>query len=197
MEDSATMTSLTRVVGGHLVPVAGTWNIDGGHTSAAFGVRHLLTIMRGRFREMSGVIEIADDPAESSVTVDIVAASIDTANPGADDTLRGEKWLNVDEHPTITFRSTSVTPAESGTWSVAGDLTIAGITNQVELATEFLGAVTSPLGGLEKASFVSTTRITREMYGLSITAESPDVPGVYIVGNNIDITLDIEADRAS
>ena len=188
------MSSLTRVVDGRIVPVSATWNIDAGHTSAAFGVRHLLTLMRGRFRKLSGAIVITEDPAQSSVEVTIDAASIDTANEGADKTLRGEAFLNVEEHPEVTFRSTSVIPSEKGRWTVTGPLTIAGITREVELDTEFLGAVTSPLGELKKMSLVATTRITREQFGITMTAEAPDMPGVYIIGNNIDITLDIEAD---
>ena len=43
-------------------------------------------------------------------------------------------------------------------------------------------------------SFIATTRIKREDYGMTFTAPSPDTDGVLIVGNNIDITLDVEAD---
>jgi polyisoprenoid-binding protein YceI len=188
------MSGLTRLVDGRLVPIAATWNLDAGHTSAAFGVRHLLTLMRGRFREMSGTVIIADDPTESTVEVTISAASIDTANAGADDTLRGERFLDVETHPDIRFESTTVTAAENGQWTVSGDLTIRGVTHPVDLATEFLGAVTSPLGDKKKMSFVATTTIDREDYGLTVTAESPDTKGVWIVGRTIEITLDIEAD---
>lgn len=188
------MTELQRLVGGRIVPIAGTWKIDDGHTSAGFGVRHLLTIMRGRFKSFEGDIVIAENPADSTVNVTIDASTIDTANSLADDTLRGEHFLNVEAHPNITFNSTAVTPGENGNWTVTGDLTIAGITKQVDLDTEFVGAATSPIGDLEKMSFVATTTILREDFNMTYTAPSPDSEGVWIVGNKIDITLDIEAD---
>lgn len=188
------MAELSRLVGGRIVPIAGTWKIDDGHTSAAFGVRHLLTIMRGRFKKFDGDIVIAEDPMQSKVNVTIDASTIDTANGLADDTLRGEHFLDVENHPNITFNSTSVAAGEKGNWTVTGDLTIAGITKQVDLDTEFVGAATSPIGDMEKMSFVATTTILREDFNMTYTAPSPDNDGVWIVGNKIDITLDIEAD---
>lgn len=188
------MTELTRIIDGRTVPAVGTWTIDQGHTSAAFAVRHLLTLVRGRFREFTGEVIIAEDPTQSTVRVTIDAASIDTTNAMVDDSLRGDKFLDVENHPSITFNSTSVNAAEDGGWDVTGDLTIAGITTSVVLDTEFLGAVTSPFGDLKKMTFIATTRIKREDYAMTFTAPSPDTGGVLIVGNNIDISLDVEAD---
>jgi polyisoprenoid-binding protein YceI len=175
-------------------PHLGAVDIDPGHTSVAFAVRHLLTLMRGRFRSFEGEVVIAEDPTQSTVRVTIDAASIDTANDMVDGSLRADKFLDVENHPSITFASTSVEAAEDGGWNVIGDLTIAGTTTSVVLDTEFLGAVTSPIGDLKKMSFIATTRIKREDYGMTFTAPSPDTDGVLIVGNNIDITLDVEAD---
>lgn len=190
------MNDLVRLVGGRQVPAAGTWDIDRGHTSAAFAVRHLFTRMRGRFTDLSGTITIADDPTGSTVHVIIQAASITTGNDKADESLRAERYLDVERFPTLEFVSTAVVPVEHGDWSVTGDLTIRGITRPVELATTFIGAATSPLGEMKKMSFESTGSILREDYGMSVTAESPDTPGVWIVGNTIDLTLDVEANRA-
>jgi len=188
------MADLSRLVDGRVVPIPGTWTIDSGHTSSAFAVRHLLTLMRGRFRTFEGEIVIAEKPTESSVKVEFDASSIDTTHDMVDDALRSDKFLDVENHPKVTFASTSVTAAEDGQWTVTGDLTIAGITKSVDLNTEFLGAVTSPIGDMKKMSFVATTQIMREDFDMTFTAPSPDTDGVWIVGNKIDITLDVEAD---
>jgi len=194
MATSPTTGALTRMVEGRIVPAAGHWEIDPGHTSAAFAIRHLLTRMRGRFTDLSGSIIIDEVPAKSTVEVAIQAASLSTGNNAADDALRGERFLDVEHHQTITFASTEVVASEDGRWTIVGDLTIKGVTRSVSLATSFLGAATSPLGDLRKMSFDATTRITRDQFEMGWLMESPDTPGVYIMGNELDITLDIEAD---
>ena len=188
---------LTRLVDGRLVPQAGSWQVDGMHSSVAFTVRHLLTRLRGRFTDIEGAIDIADRPAESSVAVTIDSASVTTGHAPLDDAIRGNKLLDVEHHPAITFASTSVEPTESGTWLVTGDLDIRGICRSVTLATTFLGAATSPFGH-QKMSFVATASIDRRDFGIDdYQLESPDSPGVYLLGLGVDVTLDIEADWPS
>ena len=116
----------TRVVGGRVVPVPGEWVIDGLHSSVAFAARHLLTTMRGRFREVSGTVTIDEDPQRSRAEVQIVAASIDTAHPKADEHLRGPLFLDVERYPALTFSGSGACPAGADLWNVAGDLTCAG-----------------------------------------------------------------------
>lgn len=191
---SDALPPLTRIVDGRIVPIAGTWDLDGLHTHSGFGIRHLLTLMRGRFREQSGTIVIAEDPANSTVEVIIEAASVDTTHPQADDTVRGEMLLHVEEHPQITFRSTNVTPAENGRWHITGDLTVKGTTKPVVLDTEFLGAVHHPMGGQPKMSFTASTVIERSQFGIGADFEVADNKGVLVIGNKLDLQIDVEAD---
>jgi polyisoprenoid-binding protein YceI len=184
---------LTRVFEGRIVPVAGTWDLDGLHSHAGFAVRHLLTLMRGRFREQSGTIVIAEDPTESTVAVSIAAATVDTTHGQADETIRGAMLLDVENHPTITFASTSVAPSEDGHWTITGDLTIKGIARSVELDTEFLGAVYHPMGGVPKMSFSATTTISRADFGINADFEVPDAKGVLVIGKRLDLQIDVEA----
>ncbi|MFT7598256.1 MAG: polyisoprenoid-binding protein YceI [Acidimicrobiales bacterium] len=185
---------LTRIVEGRIVPIAGTWELDGLHTHTGFGIRHLLTLMRGRFRQQSGTIVITDNPSQSTVRVTIEAASVDTTHPQADDTIRGEMLLDVEAHPQITFVSTSVTPAENGRWHIAGDLTVKGTSRSVVLDTEFLGAVHHPMGGQQKMSFSASTTIERTQFGIGADFEVADNKGVLVIGNKIDLQIDVEAD---
>jgi polyisoprenoid-binding protein YceI len=187
------VSDLVRLVEGRRLPIAGEWAIDPGHTCAGFAVRHMLTLMRGRFTDLAGTITIADDPLESSVEVTIQVASLHTGNPRAEEALLGERFLEVDRFPTITFASTGVQPAEDGRWTVSGELTVHGVTWAIELDTEFLGAATNPMGGQAKMGFEARSAIDREDYGLHFTAEAPDSPGVFVMGSRIDLTLDVEA----
>ena len=56
-----------------------TWQIDPAHSLVEFSVRHMMfSTVKGRFTGLSGaIVEVADDPALSSVDVQIAATSVD------------------------------------------------------------------------------------------------------------------------
>lgn len=186
----------TRVVDGRVVPVAGEWVIDGLHSSVAFAARHLLTAMRGRFREVSGLIVIAEDPAESRTEVRIDAASIDTAHPKADEHLRGPKFLDVERYPALTFSGVGARPAGTDRWALPGALTVRDVTLPLELAVRFLGAVRHPSMPVAKMSFEATGELRRDDFGVAgyMDVHAPGVPAVVLVGREVEIRLDVEAD---
>jgi hypothetical protein len=86
----------------------GVWDIDPSHSNVEFVARHLFSRVRGRFGQFSGVVHVADSPADCSVAVTVEAASIDTGHADRDQHLRGADFLDVDQFPTLTFTSTSV-----------------------------------------------------------------------------------------
>ena len=99
------------------VPVAGTYELDASHTHVGFSVRHVMVSKtKGRFAEVAGTVTIAEEPSESSVDVTIQAASVDTRDEGRDGHLRSADFLDVDQHPTLTYRSTGVRSAGKGGW---------------------------------------------------------------------------------
>jgi polyisoprenoid-binding protein YceI len=186
----------TRIVDGLEVPVAGRWLIDPRHSSLAFEARHyVVTRMRGRFRSARGTIVIAERPEESTVEVVIDAASIDTVNDKADENLRSDNFLDVTNHPDITFGSTAVRHVGADRWMLTGDLTIRGITRGLALDTRFNGALPVARYARAKMGFTATTRIDRRDFGMSYNVPIPT--GGFIVGNEVDITLDVEADLPS
>jgi len=186
----------TRVVDGRVVPVAGEWMIDGLHSSVAFAARHLLTAMRGRFREVSGTVTIAEDPKNSRVEVRIAAASIDTAHPKADEHLRGPLFLDVERYAELTFSGSGARPADDGLWDVAGELTVRDVTLPMVLSTRFLGAVRHPHLPMAKMSFEATASLRRDDFGVAgyLETHAPGLPDVVLVGREVEIRLDVEAD---
>ena len=90
-------TPLTRTVDGTEVPAAGTYQLDASHSHVGFSVRHVMVSKtKGRFAEVEGTVVIADDPLQSSVEVEIAAASIDTRDHGRDEHLRSADFLDVE-----------------------------------------------------------------------------------------------------
>jgi len=188
------ISTATRTVDGAVVPLAGDWIIDPLHTSLAFEARHfVVTRMRGRFRHGTGVIHIAEVPEESSVEVTIDAGTLDTVHPKADEHLRGDHFLDVERYPTITFRSTGVRHVDGDHWVIAGDLTIRDVTRRVELDTVFNGALPAGKVAQAKMGFTATTGIDRRDYGITTNYPLPGTEG-FIVGNEVAITIDVEAD---
>ncbi len=170
--------------------VAGTWEIDASHSEVAFSVRHMmLSKVRGRFGTFTGTITTGDTPEQSSVAADIELSSITTGNDQRDGHVRSPEFFDTVNHPQMTFRSTSVRP-EGDHWVISGDLSLKGVTRPVELRTELLGIGPDAFGGT-RAGFAATTAINRHDFGVSWNAAIEG--GGVVVGDRVDITLDIQA----
>lgn len=175
------------------LPQTGTWVIDPAHSQVEISARHLMVSkVRGSFREFSGSIAVDETPDDSSVEVSVVAASIDTGTPDRDDHLRSPDFLDVAEHPTISFRSTSVEP-DGSSYRLTGDLTIKGVTKPIVLDVDYLGSSVDPWGN-EKAAFTATGRFSREDWGLNwnVALEA----GGWLVSKQFDIDIVVQAARA-
>ncbi|MCA1667860.1 MAG: YceI family protein, partial [Thermomicrobia bacterium] len=158
---------MTRTVAGQDFPAAGIYQFDVDHARVGFEGRHLMVAkVRGVFTDFSGAIRIADVPEESSAELTIAAASIASGFKDRDDHLRSADFLDVEQHPTITFRSTSLRHHAGERWEAAGDMTIRGITRLVVLDIEFGGIVADPWGN-EKIGLTATAQINREEWGLT------------------------------
>ena len=183
----------TRRFEGLDIPESGTFAIDTSHSAAAFAVRHLMVSKtKGRFTDFAGEINIDNDPLKSSVAVTIQAASITTGDEQRDGHLRSADFLDVENHPTLEFKSTSVRHAKGDKFVVDGDLTVRGVTKPVTLDLEYAGAIVDPWGG-QRAAFSATTKINREDFGLTWN-QALETGGV-LVGKDVSIDLEVEAVR--
>lgn len=169
-----------------------TWKIDGTHTNVEFAVRHLMvSTVRGRFGTVEGTLLLdREHPANSHVDVTIDVASIDTRNEQRDGHLRSADFFDVENHPHLTFKSTSIVPAGGEKFKVHGDLSIRGVTHPVTLDAEVLGFNTSPWGK-HVVGFEGKTTISRKQWGLewNVALET----GGVMVSDDVRITLEFEA----
>jgi polyisoprenoid-binding protein YceI len=169
------------------------WNIDSAHANANFAVRHMMvSTVRGRLGKVEGTLHFdPDNPEDGSVEVTIDAASIDTGISDRDNHLRSPDFLNVEEFPTITFKSTKVDVTDEDEGKVYGDLTIRDVTRPVVLEVEYLGVNTNPFDNSKAVGFEAITKINREDWGLewNVALET----GGWLVGKDIKITIDLEA----
>lgn len=172
-------------------PTLTTWTIDPTHTEAGFAVKHLMiSTVRGRFGDVQG--HVTFDPADlstGSAEVTINATSIDTREPQRDTHLRSADFFDVEQFPTLTFKSRRVQGLKGENFQLVGDLTIKGITREVSLDVESHGLQKDPWGG-ERAGFTAKTAINRKDFGLvwNVALET----GGIVVGEDVKITLDLE-----
>ena len=185
--------TFTREHQGVQVPEAGTYALDQGPTTIEFVGRHLMiTKVRGRFTDFDGHIVIGDPPEDSSVEVTINTASVASSDESRDGQLRSPDFLDVENYPTITFRSTKVDIGRDGRAKVTGDLTVKDVTRPVTLDVVFDGAQGDPWGG-QRLGFSAHTDIDREQWGLTwnVALET----GGVLVSKKIRLELNVEAVR--
>ncbi len=142
--------------------MAADYTIDkkGQHAFVNFKISHLgYSWLWGRFNDFDGTFSFdAEQPEASKVEVTLQTASVDSNHAERDKHLRSEDFLNVSEHPTATFKSTSVRSTGEGTADITGDLTLNGVTKPVVIAAKFIGEGKDPWGGY-RAGFEGTTTL--------------------------------------
>jgi polyisoprenoid-binding protein YceI len=167
------------------------WTIDASHSQVEFSVKHMMfSTVKGSFETFSGTItHDQQNPANSSVQVEIDASSISTRDEKRDGHLRSADFFDVESYPTITFVSTSVEPKRDDL-RITGDLTMHGVTRQVVLDAEYNGRGMSPFG-MEVISYSASAKLNRGDFGLNWNAALET--GGVLVSDQIRIALEIEA----
>jgi len=184
----ATSSSSAQAAAG----AAHAWDIDPSHSSANFKVRHLMVShVRGELGPIGGTVWIDDqDVTRSRIDVSIDARKIATRDEKRDEHLRSADFLDVANHPTVTFKSTRVERAGGDDLRVTGDLTIRGTTHPVTLTVDSLApAVTDPWGNTKRGA-TAHARINRKDWGLrwNLGLEA----GGVVVGEEVAIELEVE-----
>ena len=175
-----------------------TWTVDAAHSTAEFSAKHMMiTTVKGRIADVRGTITLDETaPDRSTVEVELDAASIDTRSEQRDGHLRSADFLNVEEFPTITFRSRRLegaTDREGASFRVVGDLTIRGVTHEVVLDATYEGRGRDPWGG-ERVSFSATGKLDRRDFGLTWNAALET--GGVLVSNDVRLAIEVQAVRA-
>jgi polyisoprenoid-binding protein YceI len=185
--ENMTATDARTAIPGY---IAGTWGIDPVHSEVGFTVRHMMVSkVRGRFTSFSGEIVTGADPLDSSVATEIALDSIVTGQEQRDAHIRSADFFDVENHPTMTYRSTGVRPHRDG-YAVDGELTLKGVTKDVPLALELNGFGPDAYGGT-RAGFTATAEINRSDFGVNWNAAIEG--GGVVVSDKVTIQLEIEA----
>jgi polyisoprenoid-binding protein YceI len=188
-EVNALACIMTLTTDFHPAYIAGTWKLDPTHSEITFSVKHLaISKVRGSFRSFDVTVVTAEDPNSTSVEATIDVASVDTNQADRDNHLRTSDFFLVDEFPTMTFSSTSIT-ASGDDFTIVGDLTLRGVTNPITLTGEFGGVMTDPYGQT-KAGATASTKINRKDFGVNWNATLEG--GGFLLGDEVSINLELQ-----
>ena len=166
------------------------WTIDTAHTAIGFVARHMgLSKVRGQFSSFTGEIEgDPDDLSSARGRVEVDMASVGTGNADRDTHLKSTDFFDVENHPTMLFETKEISNTGDG-YKVIGDLTIKGITEEVEFDYEHGGYEVDPFGN-SKLGGTLTGTINRRDWGLSWNV-ALDTGGV-LVSEKIKIEIDFQ-----
>jgi polyisoprenoid-binding protein YceI len=170
-----------------------TWKTDPTHTDVQFSAKHMMvTTVRGKFHDVDGTVTLDEaDPARSSGSFTIRAASLNSGVEQRDGHLRSADFFDAEAYPEITFVSTDIVAKGGSDYTVTGDLAIRGTTKPVTFDVEFLGHYAGFQG--RRAGFHASTRLNREDWGLTwnVGLEA----GGWLVGKEIKLEIDLALDE--
>ena len=168
---------------------AGTYTIDPSHSSIEFTVKHMgLATVRGQFTEFEGSME--SDGERASVTGTVQASSVTTHNQQRDEHLVTNDFFGVEDNPQISFQADSVDLGEDGSVRIPGQITIKGVTRDIELTGDYAGGGMDPWGN-ERVGLDVSAKIDRRDFGLEWN--QPLAGGGLLVSNNVTVLLSASA----
>ena len=154
----------------------------------------MIANVKGEFTKVSG--SVAYDPANlaaAGVEATIDINTVNTREAARDADLKSANFFDVEKFPTITFKSKKVTAISGDSFNVVGDLTIRDVTKEVTLNVEELtGEAKDPWGNMRRGA-TAKTRVNRKDFGMTFNVALE--AGGFLVGEDVDLTIDVEMIR--
>jgi polyisoprenoid-binding protein YceI len=171
----------------------GIWKVDRARTRVGFAVEHMgIATVRGEFGEFDGALEIGEDLADTYAYGWVDADSVETHLFQRDAHLCSTDFLFAESHPELIFCSKAIEPVDDDTFRVIGDLSINGITNQVELTAE-LGGIETGAEGEERIRLEVTGQVSRKAFAMKF---DPGLGrGKAVVADRVKVGIDVAAVR--
>ena len=184
------MATATAVATRPAIPT-GTWTVDPVHSKVGFAVKHMgVATVRGEFREFAGTIEIGEDLASSQAHGVVKAGSVNTNQEQRDEYLRSADFFEAAAYPELRFESKRIEEIDHETLQIVGDLTLHGVTHELELRAEILGTGHGA-NDEERLGLEVTGEVSRRQYGMRFNAALGS--GNAVVADRVRLELDIAA----
>lgn len=162
----------------------GQYKIDPTHSYAFFTVTHLgVSHFTGRFDKLTGSVTADGTGAGNKVAAEIDIASVDTGFADRDKHLKSPDFFAAAQFPKAKFESTKVSFDAKGEGTLAGNLTLHGVTKPVTFKLQHVGAGKDPWGGY-RSGYVASTTLKRSDYGMNFMLDG--------LSDAVELTLNIE-----
>ncbi|MGA8534545.1 MAG: YceI family protein [Candidatus Tumulicola sp.] len=170
-----------------LAAAAETWSVDPVHSTAQFTARHFgIVPVIGTIPIVGASVQLnSGSQIPVSATAELDASQLDTHNDNRDHDLKSDHFFDVAVTPKITFASTKIEGTDPNNFTIAGNLTMHGQRHPIVLQARVVGSGTSPRGR-RIVAYAATVTIDRTQWGMTY--------GPLIVGNDVDLSLNVEAD---
>lgn len=175
------MMSMTAVAA-----AADSYTIDPSHTFPRFEINHFgFSTHHGQFNKTAGKIMLDRAAKTGSIEITVQTATIGTGDPRLETELRGEKFFDVEKHPTMVFKSKSVKFNGEVPASAEGELTLLGVTRPLTLAISRVVCAQHPYNKKEDCGAEVTGTLKRSDYGMKAF--------LPIVGDEVTLRIQVEA----
>ena len=162
---------------------AGAYKVEAYHTQVGFSLSHFgFTNYSGYFSSASGALTLDPaNPAVAKLNVSVPISSLLTTVPVLDSQLKGDQWFDAAKFPTATFVSTQITRTGGDTATIAGDLTLHGVTKPITLKARLIGSGNDPILKAFAVGFEATGDINRSDFGIK--------QYLPLVGDDVSLTI--------
>lgn len=174
------------------VAAADRYVVDPSHSTVGFAISHMvLSKTRGSFGEYTASILWDKNPANASLSGVVKVGSIDTRNADRDAHLKSPDFFDAATYPDMQFVSKGIKKTKKpSVYEVTGTLTMKGVSKSVTFPLEVSQAIRDPWGKT-RMSFNARFKINRRDFGMNFSKVMDN--GGLVVGNEVDVELDIEA----
>ena len=187
-----TMLSIVLLLGSILSAGPAPHIIDSAHSQINFVAEARFISCHGYFDKWQAEVQLDPQKIEdSSVKLTIDAASINTRIQRRDDHLRSKDFFSVAEYPQITFVSKKVTKTGANKYNIVGDLTLRGVTKEIEVPAE--------MAFYEKTRgrFRGTFQLNRKEYGINYDSQMNSIQDIVQVQFDINVLDKAAAEKAA
>ena len=164
---------------------ADTFKIDPEYTTVSFRIRHIMGYQAGVFKKYDGTIQVnGKNGALESIEANVEVDSLNTYHEARDKDLRSEKFFDAAKFPQAKFVSKSISPDK-----IKGDLTLHGVTKEVDFDYEFFG-VAMDQRGRTKVFLSLGAEINRKDFGITYNTKTDD--GRMLLGDSVELRIDVQ-----
>ena len=170
----------------HAVPT-GVWRADRVHSTVGFAVPYMAGTFQGTFSEFDA--QLSDGVLRGTAEV----ASVQVKDPNLEAHLQAPDFFDADRYPQLSFEAGEIARA-GDELTIAGELTLKGHTEAVEIRGHVNDPAPDPFGG-ERFGLQLETAVDRTKFGISWNNPLPS--GDPALANEVTIIVDLQLAKES